>query len=164
MHVHADDKNLAILQRRTLRNAIASAPHWVTTRVSLVSRVRVKAKMMKNLMAPMSKNLVTSCWPWIGNIVWRIFVNLLGSFFWDSFKFTGTGGGDEGGTIEPPLGGVDATIWRMEEEKGDDDGFVDASFRPRLCLEVLDVVAAFVDVTKQSTDDDRNASWSIHHK
>lgn len=53
------------MKRLTLRNAIASAPHCVTTSVSLVSRVRVSAIITKNLMAPMRRNFLTS-FLWIG--------------------------------------------------------------------------------------------------
>jgi hypothetical protein len=49
--------------QRTLRKAMASAPHCVTTSVSLVSLVKVKAKMIKNLMEPIKRNLVTSFSP-----------------------------------------------------------------------------------------------------
>lgn len=48
---------------RTLRKAIASAPHCVTTRVSLVSRVSVNAMIIKNFMDPMSRNFIVSCFP-----------------------------------------------------------------------------------------------------
>lgn len=44
----------------TFRKAIASAPHSVTTIVSLLSRVMVKAKITKNLILPINKNLVVS--------------------------------------------------------------------------------------------------------
>ena len=54
---------------------MASAPHCVTTSVSLVSLVSVNAMMMKNLIEPIKRNLWTSSGPWIGKSVRRAFLH-----------------------------------------------------------------------------------------
>ena len=59
----------------TFRNAMASAPHCVTIRVSLVSRVSVSAMIMKNLIDPINKNFSTSSFPWMGKSVRRAFLH-----------------------------------------------------------------------------------------
>jgi hypothetical protein len=50
----------------------------VKVHLPFVSRVKVRARMMKNLIEPIKRNLVTSCLPYIGKIVRRILVNAPG--------------------------------------------------------------------------------------